>query len=385
LRRTYTPVSGDLFGIDRYQCEIVVRFLLGHRVNIMPHESLASKSEERIFMACESVANDGRSASQMQDYVLSIFASAQYYHIPESYRSMSVWTLLDDAMTQISERSSYSASAAVGARRQLYIPSRIPGGLLNSVSSRTAHWSLLHNLHKSTCRDSQDVFFTFGWSERSLNQISEHLPLVILDARDRLLKSPLLDFETYTLGDTETVRRKKISDMISIWESSSSSRAFNHIYGTKHFEFTNFDESTTWSASAGEVLSLMCEIMNINIDVCAKNDIGLMFVMRKVNPNVVSSFHCDEYTQVGLINWRKYRTAITAGYGSVTIAARLLESAVHRSQPWFEAVRTKESADNEYQLIGVWMRCVYEIDYYSVDAYIPRGFEKEVVTNAWLV
>lgn len=327
LSRTYSRRKEVLFPLEDYESEIVVRFLLGHVFDICASESHHYPIELRICMACESVGSDRRVATQVQDYVVSIFTAATYYSIPKDYRSLSIWSLLDDAIKQIQKGNAYSNadSKDLHKSRQLYIPSRAPGGLLDDVENMTGQFSLINGLQKATCLDSRDIFFTFGWAESAFIPTSGRIPLLYFKPSDNPWKPRSMNFESYTHDTTVAERRRKIFNVILRRESPAKSRAYGLIAGRIIPDLKNQKSLDSWQATDAEVTSLVCEIMNLNVNVCLANNVGLVFATRPVNPQVASMFEFSEYTQVGLINWRKYRASLASGHGSITIAARRIE------------------------------------------------------------
>lgn len=96
------------FPLEKFAQEVVIRFLLGHHFSVRLTAGRHTELEQRIFAACDMLGEERRSASQIQDYVVSVFASAPYYSIPVDYQSRSVWSLLNDAMNQIKFSSNFA-------------------------------------------------------------------------------------------------------------------------------------------------------------------------------------------------------------------------------------------------------------------------------------
>lgn len=142
--------------------------LLGRQIRIVRDPDYAGHFLSSLLRSCEHLLESSRSATEVKDYVLSVFSIADKYRIPKNYRKMPVWDLLENALGQLANQKLLTSALHSASHdefgHELLVLTRNPGGLLNSVVADTARWSARYRYNKQIVNDSRDVFFTFGWS-----------------------------------------------------------------------------------------------------------------------------------------------------------------------------------------------------------------------------
>jgi hypothetical protein len=291
----WTPDEVGNMRDETYKNLMIAQFLLGHRSKIT--QSVSRSEVNRLLQSCENIGRNRKMATKEQDFIVSTFPSCARYHLPEGYKTMTVLPLLDDALSQMATGDLFLPEArGRTARSEIYIPSRIPGGLLNAVAINTAYWSLAHGLHKKHYADSRDIFFTFGWSEVSLLERKGEIPLISVGTSERGIAKRLLDFEAWAKGLGE----QEVRMMISTLETPSQSKAYELIRGSD-IPSNESGPTKLWQPDKNHLLALVCEVMNLDIEVCRQNDADLVFVKRDSDPQWIELGNfTPQYDSVGL-------------------------------------------------------------------------------------
>lgn len=132
----------------------------------------------------------------------------------------------------------------------------------------------------------------------------------------------------------------------------------------------------------------MCDIMNIDIDICCENDIDIVFTANELSPEAADRFGVPICLFVGLLNWRKYLHAVLCDRNIITVANQVPQFWMRedRTTPWFVATQDADTEKPEYQVTGVWSLSSGVTSLSAVDAYVPRDFVDDMVDpDAWLI
>lgn len=372
-----------------HQSIIVCLLLLGYQMQVTsgPEESkkvvdnsLGTIQDARLLILdmCQRLSDDSRYATESRDYIISVFTNMDKYRIPDDYRRMGVWHLLENALDQlISQPLITDSHGNTGPATQLYIPCRTPGGLLNDVVQRTYRLSANHSLRTTTIQSSRDVFFAFGWTHRScVSQINigQHgIPLKFVRPRLHSKPAKLLTHRQWAEENQGDLARTSFLDIMKHWSTSTKTKAIEISHRqNKHSSVscTTLELYRGWEPDQTNILNMICELLGMDVDLCTQNDIDLVFkrvyFSKRDEHNRGKRRYC-----VGLLNWCKYSAAMRENYEPFTIGLEVPTEGKHYT-PWFESIQTLEKGRLKHHVIGTWSLTFERVIASSIDAFIPK-------------
>jgi len=336
--------------------KIVACFLLGKTVQ---EQHVPADDEEettvRFFNNCEDIAHTQRKASNMEDYVLSVWVDWSPYKIPDDFQKLSVYQLLGDAL-RTSHRPRY----------QYFVPSTFPVGLLGSDQD-SGRWAGPENPPARPVRDIRDIYRPFSWRSRFEVLVNGKIGLRVLPKKHHSIKQ-YFTFEQWTAGLDASDVQDKFHDAV---DYISPDTATEGNQGIRFGVFVPPTQRKNLKPLTSEfVFDLFCGHLYIDSKVCAQNDVLPIFTTRTVELPIRNK-NPKQIPCMGLANKHTLDRIQQNNLPTLTIALTGRENV-----PFYEAVLIDELSDEpelfmQYAIFAVWLP-LRGYDCYEVEAVLKR-------------
>ncbi|KAJ9602133.1 hypothetical protein H2200_013253 [Cladophialophora chaetospira] len=374
----------------------MAEFLLGTRMPLDQAEQSLLKFDAynalTLRNACASLANTSRQATDPRDFVLSVWISWPFYNIPINFRQMSAWEMFADAIEQFQAEGSSQS-------RQRVILTRCPGGLLREYSLGSATWDITKRLHCENINGSHNLYSLFDWLSFPF-ATTKGIPVKLIGERSPSRASDIESFERWAEGLDLPSIAQNFSRCVDEWDIShlmgSISETSLSYFAPRLAELVDeggvllliWDKlcrSRNRTGSGDIILRFVCEALQLDFEVCKRNDVGLMFARRSValksGLESTSAKSC-EITCVGVVNWQKLRSAKEQERQVISVALPRA-GAPDNKGPFYEVAHVAGDSP-QYTVIGVWLTLRHEVIAGGPEAYIPESWEPEDV-DGWII